>query len=184
MRLTSISLLAAASALALAACDWQADGNNAATGNAAEAAGDATIADGLTGDRRFAEAAKSAGLDRTLDGPGPYTVLVPSDAAFDKLPAGALDTLMKPESRAELTRLLTFHVLPGTILAEDIGKAIDNGGGKASLATMGGGTLTATKEGNVIVLADAAGGKARVTQADDKRSNGVIHRVDSVLMPS
>ncbi|HVL30076.1 MAG TPA: fasciclin domain-containing protein [Sphingomicrobium sp.] len=184
MRLTSISLLAAASALALAACDRQADGNNAATGNAAEAAGDATIADGLTGDRRFAEAAKSAGLDRTLDGPGPYTVLVPSDAAFDKLPAGALDTLMKPESRAELTRLLTFHVLPGTILAEDIGKAIDNGGGKASLATMGGGTLTATKEGNVIVLADAAGGKARVTQADDKRSNGVIHRVDGVLMPS
>ena len=90
MRLTSYSLLAAAAALALAACDRQADGDNAAaTGNAAEAAGDATIADGLTGDRRFAEAAKSAGLDRTLDGPGPYTVLVPSDAAFEKLPAGA-----------------------------------------------------------------------------------------------
>ena len=185
MRLTTISLLAAAAAIAVTACDRQADGDNAAaTGNAAEAAGDATIANGLTGDRRFAEAAKSAGLDRTLDGPGPYTVLVPSDAAFDKLPAGALDTLMKPESRAELTRLLTFHVLPGTILAEDIGKAIDTGGGKASLATMGGGTLTATKEGDAIVLADAAGGKARVTQADDKRSNGVIHRVDAVLMPS
>jgi uncharacterized surface protein with fasciclin (FAS1) repeats len=184
MRLTRTSMLAAAAAIAVAACDRQADTNNiAATDNAAEAAGDATIADGLAGDRKFADALKAAGLDRTLDGPGPYTVLVPADAAFDKLPAGALDTLMKPESRAELTRLLTFHVLPGTILAEDIGKAIETGGGKASLATMGGGTLTATREGNAIVLADGAGGKATVTQGDDKRSNGVIHRVDGVLMP-
>jgi uncharacterized surface protein with fasciclin (FAS1) repeats len=185
MRLTRSFLLVAIAAIATSACDRQADSNNvAATDNAAEAAGDETIADGLAGDRKFADALKAAGLDRTLDGPGPYTVLVPSDGAFDKLPAGALDTLMKPESRAELTRLLTFHVLPGTILAEDIGKAIDAGGGKASLATMGGGALTATKEGNAIVLADAAGGKATVTQADDKRSNGVIHRVDGVLMPS
>ena len=185
MRLTRSFLLAAAAACATSACNRQADSNNvAATDNAAEAAGDETIADGLAADRKFADALKSAGLDRTLDGPGPYTVLVPSDAAFDKLPAGALDTLMKPESRAELTRLLTFHVLPGTILAEDIGKAIDAGGGKASLATMGGGALTATRDGNAIVLADGAGGKATVTQADDKRSNGVIHRVDGVLMPS
>lgn len=185
MRLTRSFLLAATAAIATSACDRQADSNNvAATDNAAEAAGDETIADGLAGDRRFADALKSAGLDRTLDGPGPYTVLVPSDAAFDKLPAGALDTLMKPESRAELTRLLTFHVLPGTILAEDLGKAIDAGGGKASLATMGGGALIATKEGNSVVLTDSAGGKATVTQADDKRSNGVIHRVDGVLMPS
>lgn len=185
MRLTMSFVLAATAALATAACDRQADSNNvAATGNAAEAAGDKTITDGLAGDHKFAEALGAAGLDRTLDGPGPYTVLVPSDAAFDKLPAGALDTLMKPESRAELTKLLTFHVLPGTILAEDIGKAIDNGGGKASLATMGGGTLTATKDGDKIVIADGAGGKATVTQGDDKRSNGVIHRVDGVLMPS
>ena len=185
MRLTKSYVLAAAAVIAIAACDRQADTNNtAATDNAAEAAGDETIADGLAGDRRFADALAAAGLDRTLDGPGPYTVLVPSDAAFEKLPAGALDTLMKPESRAELTRLLTFHVLPGTILAEDIGKAIDSGGGKASLATMGGGTLTATKQGNAVVLTDSAGGKATVTQADDKRSNGVIHRVDGVLMPS
>ena len=185
MRLTKSYVLAATAGIALAACDRQADTiNTAATDNAAEAAGDETIADGLAGDRRFADALKAAGLDRTLDGPGPYTVLVPADAAFDKLPAGALDTLMKPESRAELTRLLTFHVLPGTILAEDIGKAIDSGGGKASLATMGGGALTATKQGNSIVLTDSAGGKATVTQADDKRSNGVIHRVDGVLMPS
>ena len=87
-------------------------------------------------------------------------MLVPDDAAFDKLPAGTLDSWMKPESRAELTGVLTYHILPGTILADDIGKAIDNGKGKAVLATMGGGTLTATKEGDKIVLTDAAGGKA------------------------
>ena len=184
MRLTRIFALAACGTLALAACDKQTADNEATTANAAEAAGDETIADGLSGDKKFADAAKSAGLDRTLDGPGPYTVLVPSDAAFDKLPAGSLDTLMKPEGRAELTKLLTYHVLPGTILAGDIGKAIDAGGGKASLPTMAGGTLTATKEGGKIVIADGAGGKAVVTGADDKRSNGVIHRVDGVLMPS
>ena len=183
MRLTRIFIAAACPALALAACDRQAADNKASTENAAELAGDQTIADGLSGDAKFADAAKASGLDRTLDGPGPYTVLVPSDAAFDKLPAGALDTLMKPEGRAELTKLLTFHVLPGTILAADIGKAIDTGGGKTSLPTMGGGTITATKEGDTIVFSDGAGGKATVTQSDDKRSNGVIHRVDGVLMP-
>jgi uncharacterized surface protein with fasciclin (FAS1) repeats len=185
MRLTKPIALAAVAAIALAACDNQAASNNntAAGGNAAEAASNETIADGLSDDRRFAEAVRAAGLDRTLRGPGPYTVLVPADAAFDKLPAGTLDTLMKPEGRAELTRLLTFHVLPGTILAEDIGKAIDSGGGKASLATMGGGSLTATKQGDSIVIADGAGGKATVTKADDKRANGVIHRVNGVLMP-
>jgi uncharacterized surface protein with fasciclin (FAS1) repeats len=185
MRLTRIFMAAATATLALAACDKQAaTDNRGMTENAAEAAGDKTIADGLSGDGKFAAAAKSAGLDRTLDGPGPYTVLVPSDAAFDKLPAGSLDNLMKPESRVELTKLLTYHVLPGTILAEDIAKAIDTGGGKAILPTMEGATLTATKEGDKIVISDGTGAKAVVTQADDKRSNGVIHRVDAVLMPS
>ncbi len=83
-------------------------------------------------------AAKAAGLDATLAGPGPYTVFVPDDAAFDKLPAGTFDSWTKPEARAELTRVLTYHILPGTVLADDIGKAIDNGKGKAVLATMGG----------------------------------------------
>ena len=154
---------------------------------AADAAGNSTIADGLAdkrSDSKFVAAAKSVGLDKTLAGPGPYTVLVPSDAAFDKLPAGALDALMKPESRAQLTGVLTYHILPGTILAADIDKAIDNGKGKAVLATMGGATLTATKEGDKIVLTDAAGTKATVTGAEDRRSNGVVHRIDAVLMPS
>ena len=154
---------------------------------AAEAAGNSTIAEGLAGtasDSKFVAAAKSVGLDKTLAGPGPYTVIVPNDAAFDKLPAGALDTLMKPESRAQLTGVLTYHILPGTVLAADIEKAIDNGKGKAVLATMGGATLTAAKEGDKLVLTDAAGTKATVTGAEDRRSNGVVHRVDAVLMPS
>ena len=151
---------------------------------AKEAAGDETLAKGIPADGKMGAALKAAGLDATLAGPGPYTVLAPDDAAFDKMPAGALDTLMKPEARADLTALLTYHILPGTILADDIGKAIDAGKGKAVLATMGGGTLTATKEGDAIVLTDGAGGKARITGADDKRSNGVIHHIDGVLMPS
>lgn len=184
MRFTRSLMLAAATGLPLAACDRAAQTNEATSEEARDAAGGETIAQGLKDDSRFADAAKSAGLDRTLAGPGPYTVMVPSNAAFDKLPAGTLDTLMKPESRAELTKVLTFHILPGTILAEDIGKAIDKGGGKTSLPTMDGGTITAAREGDRIVLTDQSGDKATVNQADDKRSNGVIHRIDTVLMPS
>ncbi len=182
-----LSLGAAAAALTLTACD---QGDKAGTpgsdqsGEAKNAAGGQTIAAGLDQNSRFFQSAKSAGLDATLAGPGPYTVLVPDDAAFGKLPAGTTEDWAKPESRAQLTGVLTNHILPGTILAEDIGKAIDNGKGKAVLATMGGGTLTATKEGDKIVLTDAAGAKSTVTQADEKRSNGVVHRIDTVLMPA
>ena len=174
-----------ASALSLAACSEQGD-NEATplTENAQEAAGNDTLATGLGDAKKFGEAAKAAGLDATLAGPGPYTLLVPTDPAFDKMPAGALDTLMKPEARADLTGVLTYHILPGTILVADIGKAIEAGKGKTILPTMGGGTLTATKEGDAIVVADGAGTKARLVGTDEKRSNGVIHRVDAVLMPS
>ena len=174
-----------AALLALGACGDKA-GNDAApaTEAAKDAAGEATIASGLGDATKFAAAAKAAGLDGTLAGPGPYTVLVPSDAAFDKLPAGALDTLMKPEARQELTGVLTYHILPGPMLVADIGKAIDNDGGKTLLPTMAGGTLTATRDGEAIVIADGAGTKARITGGDEKKSNGVIHRIDAVLMPS
>jgi uncharacterized surface protein with fasciclin (FAS1) repeats len=183
MRL-SLTFLALVPALALSACDAASSDPALKSEAAREAAGGKTIADALGEDGRFAVAAKATGLDATLAGPGPYTVLVPSDAAFDKLPAGALDTLMKSESRAQLTGVLTGHILPGTVLSADIAKAIDNGGGKAMLATFGGGTLTATRNGEQIVLTDSAGGKALITSADDKRSNGVVHHLDTVLMPS
>jgi len=131
---------------------------------------------------KFMAAAKAAGLDQTLAGPGPYTVIVADDAAFTGLPAGTYDNWLKPENRAQLTKVLTNMILPGTVLAEDISKAIDNGKGKAVLATMGGGTLTATKDGDKIVLTSADGKKATVTKADEKFTNGVVHHVDAVLM--
>ena len=182
-----LSLGLGTACLALAACDG-ADGGNQAAGNQAgqvEGAGDGkTIAASLDQNSRFMAAAKAAGLDATLNGREPYTVLVPDDAAFGKLPAGTVDDLMKPESRSQLTRVLTYHILPGVVLAEDIGKAIENAdGNKAVLATMGGGTVTATKEGDKIVLTDAAGTKATVTASDQQHSNGVVHRIDTVLAP-
>ena len=182
-----IPLAIAGAALSLSACGQGDNANQpgaAQTRDSKEAAGGKTIAAGFDQNSRFFQAAKSAGLDATLAGPGPYTVLVPDDQAFAKLPAATTDSWAKPESRAQLTGVLTYHILPGTVLAADIGKAIDNGKGKALLATMGGGTLTATREGGKIVLTDSAGTKAGVTQPDEKFSNGVVHRIDAVLMPS
>ena len=150
---------------------------------AVKQAGDKTIAASLDQRGRFFTLAKAAGLDATLAGPGPYTVFVADDAAFDKLPTGTVESWMKPEARPELTRTLSYQILPGTVLAEDIGKAIDNGKGKAELVTMGGQTLTATREGDKIVLTDRAGGKATIAKADETLANGVIHRVDTVLTP-
>ena len=120
-----------------------------------------------------AQAVKAAGLDATLANPGPYTVLVPRDEAFASV-EGALKDPAKPENRAELTRILTYHILPGTVLVEDLGKAVDNGKGKALVQTMGGQTLTATKDGGKIVLTDGSGGKAMIVEGDQKRSNGVV----------
>jgi len=171
--------------LALAACN-QNQGNGEApkaqTSKAEKAAGDKTIAAGLAQNAKFMAAAKAAGLDQTLAGPGPYTVFVPDDAAFDSAPAGTFDA--KPDNRAQITSILTNLILPGTVLAADIDKAIDNAKGKATLATMGGGTLTATKEGGKTVLTDSAGHKATITQGDEQFSNGVVHHVDAVLMPA
>jgi uncharacterized surface protein with fasciclin (FAS1) repeats len=182
-----LSTAAVATVLALAGCGGTEQANDAAAGQSAAAGGAAgtkTIATGLDQNGRFFQATKSAGLDSTLAGPGPYTVIVPADAAFQKLPAGTAESLMQPQSRARLTGVLTYHILPGTVLAADIGKAIDTANGKAVLATMGGGTLTATREGERIILSDSAGAKAAVTQADQIFSNGVVHHVDTVLMPS
>lgn len=175
-------VLACTAALSLGACGKN-DAPTATNANAAAAAGDKTLASGLGNDAKFDAAIKAAGLEPALAGPTPYTVLAPSDAAFDKLPAGTVDRLMKPEGRKELTAVLTTHVLPGTMLASDISKAIDTSGGKAQIRTLGGGTLTATRNGDRIQFADTSGTIATVTGADDKRSNGVIHHVDAVLMP-
>jgi uncharacterized surface protein with fasciclin (FAS1) repeats len=184
MKTHMLSLGLAAVVLAASACNNKAGDNrtNAQTPAAQKAAGTKTISNGLAQNGRFMAAAKAAGLDQTLAGAGPYTVLVPDDAAFDRAPAGSLDP--KPENRAQLTSVLTNLILPGTVLAADIDKAIDKGKGKTVLATMGGSTVTATKDGGKIVLTDAGGGKATITKADDVFSNGVVQHLDAVLMPA
>jgi uncharacterized surface protein with fasciclin (FAS1) repeats len=129
-------------------------------------------------------AVKAAGLVDTLSGPGPFTVFAPTNAAFQKLPAGTVDTLVKPESKKALTGILTYHVVAGRMTAQDLTKAIEAGGGTAKLTTVAGGALTATQAGGTITLKDAKGGTSTVTQGDVMQSNGVVHVIDTVLMPS
>jgi len=129
-------------------------------------------------------AVKAAGLVETLQGNGPFTVFAPTNAAFDMLPAGTVDTLVKPENKATLTKILTYHVVAGNMDSKKIMKAIKKGNGKAMFKTVAGGTLTASMDGNALVLTDEKGGTSRVTIANVKQSNGVIHVVDTVLMPS
>ncbi len=137
-----------------------------------------------SGDHKTLVAAvKAAGLVDTLSGPGPFTVFAPTDAAFAKLPAGTVDTLLKPENKAMLTSILTYHVVSGRLTAADLMERIRAGGGTANLTTVNGGTLQARMMGNGIVLIDAKGGQSMVTQADVMQSNGVIHVTDSVSLP-
>ena len=191
-------LMVLAAAAALAACGGNGDG-----GNAQAPAGDAATGSGNTAGPQagkgaaktsllasltaspdhatLAQAIKSAGLEKTFSGAQPYTIFAPTQAAFNALPAGTLEGLMKPEEKGRLTALLTGHVVPGTVTAEDLTRAVERGKGKAQLATVGGATLTVTREGDGLVVADGKGGQARVTAADGAASNGVIHGIDKVL---
>ena len=182
-----LGVTTAALALAVAGCNSGGEGGNGAApdqpAQATKAAGDQTIASALDKNSRFYQAAHAAGLDATLAGPEPYTVLIPRDEAFGKV-EGALKDPANPQNRAELTRVLTYHILPGVVLVEDLGKAVDNGKGKTLVQTVGGDTLTATKDGDKLVLTDGSGGKATIVEGDQKRSNGVIHYVDAILTPA
>jgi uncharacterized surface protein with fasciclin (FAS1) repeats len=129
-------------------------------------------------------AVKAADLVATLQGAGPYTVFAPTDDAFAKLPAGTVDGLLKPEMKSDLAGLLTYHVVAGNVDAAALTQQIEAGGGSATLTTVQGATLTATPDGaGGITLTDAKGGTAKVTTADVRQSNGVVHVIDSVLMP-
>jgi uncharacterized surface protein with fasciclin (FAS1) repeats len=128
-------------------------------------------------------AVKAAGLVDTLKGPGPFTVFAPTNAAFAALPAGTVDTLLKPENKAMLSGILTYHVVPGKVDAKSLVKMIEDGKGSASLKTVAGGTLTAKSSGGKVMVTDEKGGTATVTIADVMQSNGVIHVVDKVLLP-
>ncbi len=129
-------------------------------------------------------AVKAAGLVDTLKGNGPFTVFAPTNAAFDQLPAGTVDNLLKPENKAMLTRVLTYHVVAGKYDSQALAKLIAKGKGKASLKTVSGGILWAMMDGGNIVLRDEKGGTSTVTTADVYQSNGVIHVVNTVLMPN
>ena len=128
-------------------------------------------------------AVKAAGLVDTLAGRGPFTVFAPTDAAFARLPAGTVDTLLQPANREQLRSVLTYHVVPGKVSSAQLVEAIRKGGGQAMLKTVQGGTLTARLSGGSVAITDAAGGTAMVTKADLVQSNGVIHVTDAVSLP-
>jgi uncharacterized surface protein with fasciclin (FAS1) repeats len=128
-------------------------------------------------------AVEAAGLVDTLSGEGPFTVFAPTNAAFDKLPAGTVQSLLEPANREMLRSILTYHVVPGAITSAGLMGMIVAGNGETKLTTVQGGTLTARMRGDWIVLVDAKGGTAVVTQADVMQSNGVIHVTDTVSMP-
>ncbi|HEX8443584.1 MAG TPA: fasciclin domain-containing protein [Allosphingosinicella sp.] len=128
-------------------------------------------------------AVRAAGLVETLSGAGPFTVFAPTNAAFGKLPPGTVETLLQPANKGTLTNVLTYHVVPGSKTAAQIMADIRAGGGAATYPTAAGGTVRATMQGNAVIVTDGKGGQARVTQTDVMQSNGVIHVVDTVLLP-
>jgi uncharacterized surface protein with fasciclin (FAS1) repeats len=145
-----------------------------------------TVVDAAVGSKdhtTLVAAVQAAGLAETLSGAGPFTVFAPVNAAFEALPAGTVDTLLKPESKDQLTKILTCHVVPAKAMAADVAKMIADGSGMAKVKTVGGCELTAKLEGDKVMIMDEAGGMATVTAADLAGSNGVIHVIDKVLMP-
>ena len=129
-------------------------------------------------------AVKAAGLVKTLKGPGPFTVFAPTNEAFQKLPAGTVDTLLKPENKGELVKVLTYHVVPGRLSSVDLKKKIAADGGQTMLKTANGESLTARLEGEKVVIRDEKGDQSTITIANVFQSNGVIHVVDTVVLPN
>lgn len=176
----------AALAVLLAACGQSGDGGDngvAATGGKAAASqqADGNLASLVDADQRFAALVRAAGMQKVLEGKEPYTLLVPTKEALDSLPPGTLERLQQPEARAELTGLLRQHILPGTILAADVTRAVEAGGGKARLASMAGDPLTITSENGALRIADESGAGARLVGSERLASNGVVHPIDGIL---
>lgn len=183
MRFAGAALLA--SAALLAAPTFAQDMENPMVGGA-EMMADKPIAENASNAPNLTTlvaAADQAGLVETLAGDGPFTVFAPTNEAFEKLPDGTVDTVMMDENKEMLKGILLYHVVPGKVTAEDIMTKIEEMGGEANFETAAGGTITAKMDGDDLVLIDEAGGGAVVTTADVMQSNGVVHVVDSVLMP-
>jgi uncharacterized surface protein with fasciclin (FAS1) repeats len=178
-----------AAALLLVACQQEEGGNRADSNSTASRAAKGeqpktNLLQALGGSadhKTLTNAVRAAGLSETLSGAQPYTLFAPSEAAFGKLPPGTANSLLAPEAKGQLVALLTGHIVPGVVTADDLGRAIERGKGKAQLATVGGSNLSFAKDGDSIVVTDAAGGRAVVTGAEQLASNGVVHSVDGVL---
>jgi len=200
MNLFGTGLMASAALIGLQGCmtmDDGMDGASARTSASARTQGSVTVGGApMFATRNIIEnavnsrdhttlvaAVKAAGLVETLSGPGPFTVFAPTNAAFAQLPAGTVEAALRPENRSMLQSVLTYHVVPGRLTAADLMARIRAGGGTARLTTVQGGTLTARMSGSNIVLMDARGGMATVTQANVMQSNGVIHVTNAVSMP-
>ena len=191
MMIRKLMVLGLACSMAVA-CNQAGKGNEAAPADKEAAAKAAesrqTIGEALAGSAdhsAFVQALQSAGLADTLRGPSPYTVFAPTNAAFEAMPAADRARLSEPAQREQLVTLLSHHIVPGTVTAEDLGRAIERGqGGHAELATVTGDNLRLSREGEAIVIEDGAGGRARVTGADQIASNGVVQSIDGVLRSS
>lgn len=129
-------------------------------------------------------AVTQAGLVETLQGPGPFTVFAPTNEAFAKLPAGTVETLLLPENKDQLTKILTCHVVAAAVMSADISKMVADGGGMHTVSTVGGCDFTIMTDGDKVMIKDGMGNIANVTIADVKQSNGVIHVIDAVLLPA
>lgn len=196
MKALKISMIAGLSALALTACSGNADaptGDDVVvadeTAAAEPAAADAApktivaLAQGNADLSTLVTAVTAAGLGETLSGAGPFTVFAPTNAAFAKVDKATLEGLLKPESKAALTGLLTYHVVAGNVKAADVVKMITDGKGTATIKTVAGGELKASLDGDKVILTDAKGGKSTITATDIAASNGVVHTIDTVVMP-
>lgn len=185
-------LMIAAACLLAAACRQQPD-DGAAAGNDADGRparaetpepARAPVSEGLASAAehgKFVNALRAAGLEETLSGAQPYTVFAPTDEAFGRPGSGAPDDLLAPENKARLVAFLTDHIVPGLVTAQDLARAVERGKGKASLATVGGATLTIARSDSGLTVAGAGGGSARIVGSERLQSNGAIHSVDSVL---
>ena len=196
MKALKISMIAGLSAIALSACSGNAeapaedvvvqDETAAADPMAADATAPKTIvalAQGNADLSTLVAAVTAAGLGETLSGAGPFTVFAPTNAAFAKVDKATLEGLLKPESKAALTGILTYHVVAGNVKAADVVKMITDGKGTATIKTVAGGELKASMDGDKVILTDAKGGKSTITATDIAASNGVVHTIDTVVMP-
>ncbi len=178
LKATALAVLAAATGLAAAPAF--------ADDQMAQAAPSANIVETAMGTgmhNTLVAAVQAAGIAEMLAAPGPFTVFAPTDAAFAKLPAGTVETLVKPESREMLIGILAYHAVAGAVTSTDLVKLIADNGGKATISTVLGGTLTAEIMGGKVVITDATGGQSTVTMADVMTSNGIIHVTDGVFLP-